>query len=136
MFRLNLILKNTPFLILIALVNIILFRLIYWQCPMKRINKKPERNKKKKEKRKPQKKNSPRKTAQGPLGRTALDWATAAADLSPRVRSLSLSLCPRRLGYAAAAVAALRQVPRSSLDPSPATSVRQVFPLAPFPFSS
>jgi len=47
------ILKISPLLIFIALVNIIIFPLIYWQCPMERINKKSERikSKKKQEKR-------------------------------------------------------------------------------------
>ena len=48
MFRLNMILKISPLLIFIALVNIIIFPLIYWQCPMERINKKSERIKRKK----------------------------------------------------------------------------------------
>jgi hypothetical protein len=56
---------------------------------------------------------------------------------SPRVRSLSRSACddwatPSPPPPPPPCVRSRR----SSLDPSPATSVRQVFPLAPFPFSS
>ncbi|XP_020399251.2 beta-1,4-mannosyltransferase isoform X1 [Zea mays] len=67
-------------------------------------------------------KNSPGKRSRGSwLGpNNPVLGYRCSGSFSPRVRSL----CLRRLGYAAAAV--LRLVPRSSLDPSPATSVRQV----------
>jgi hypothetical protein len=103
---------------------------------VERINKKSERIKKQKrgtkkqprigktgwQKKRVMIKNSPGKRSRGSwLGpNNPVLGYRCSGSFSPRVRSL----CLRRLGYAAAAV--LRLVPRSSLDPSPATSVRQV----------
>ena len=137
MFRLNMILKISHLLIFIALVNIIIFPLIYWQCPMERINKKSERikRKKKQEKRTQQNKwvikNNPK--AFGP-NNPGLGYHCSRP--SPRGRSLSLSLSACDDWATPPPPPPCVRSRRSSLDPSPTTSVRQVFPLAPFPFSS